>query len=92
MFKSLREMRHHLSEIEASVAKQSQTVSNMYWDLHVARRENADNKLWNSKLRAKNSALRKERRHLRALLETHGIAHKPLTFHETHLRENQEGV
>lgn len=83
MFKSLREMKHHLSEIEDAVSKQSQVMSNMYWDLHQLRRENADYKTWNKKIRAKNSALRNERRRLRALLDQHGIAHDLPTFHET---------
>lgn len=82
MFKSLREMKHHLSEIEDAVSKQSQAMSTMYWDLHVARRENADYKTWNKKLRAKNSALRKERRRLRTLLDQHGIAQGSSIFHE----------
>ena len=82
MFKSLREMKHHLSEIEDAVSKQSQVMFQLNWDQQQLRRENSDYKTWNKKLRAKNSALRKERRRLRTLLDQHGIAQGSSIFHE----------
>jgi chromosome segregation ATPase len=92
MFKAFSEMKHHLAEIEASVKKQTDLVWSMTWDLRRLREENDEYKSWNSKLKAKNSSLRKERRRLRQILDDHGIEHQPQTFHEKTLPPNQSGV
>jgi regulator of replication initiation timing len=74
MFKTLTEMRTQLIEIEGIARKQSNTLFNLTWENQGLRREVRDLRTWNTKVRTKNSALRKERRRLRALLDEHGIS------------------
>ena len=83
MFKTLAEIRDRLNLVEKELKEQSGKATGLAWNMGFLQRELDDYKTWNSKLKAKNSALRKDRRRLRQLLETHGISWEPQeTFHE----------
>jgi regulator of replication initiation timing len=52
---------------------------NLNWRVEQLQREIDDLRTWNGKVRDKNSALRRERRRLRELLDDHNIPWQPGT-------------